>query len=242
MTEMTRGTINSTRPACPDDLVLLSIIPGIAAHIYDDNQSVIWCTDATIDLLKNYASKDEFLGTSISDHEHEIDIPRVQHIHQDVIQYGLPVRCISVGSCGRMVRTFYPIDETQFGHTGTLVFMSVEREDKPKPTTRCTVPTTSKGMAQILSLSPNELRVLHQVARGMPPKSIADHLCWSLATIRKLTRHIHFKLGTTSRDELVEFAQANGLLSFTDADWARVVDGSMTYRREQTHDLKIRPA
>lgn len=62
------------------------------------------------------------------------------------------------------------------------------------------------------SLSPREMQVMQQIAKGVPLTEIGEQLCLSVKTIGSHRSRILAKLGVESNAELVQYAMRHGLV------------------------------
>ena len=65
-----------------------------------------------------------------------------------------------------------------------------------------------EGIAQ---LSPRERQVIQLIGQGLKNQQIAEHLCFSVTTVRHHLTSIYRKLGVSDRLELLVFAHRHGL-------------------------------
>jgi DNA-binding CsgD family transcriptional regulator len=73
--------------------------------------------------------------------------------------------------------------------------------------------SASPASARATSLSPREREIVRLVARGLPNKAIAAILDVSLWTVATHLRRVFYKLGVSSRAEMVARALEEGLLA-----------------------------
>jgi DNA-binding CsgD family transcriptional regulator len=153
-------------------------------------------------------------------------------VHRRVMESGRAESHFRMSLGARVLCTVYPLDEVAFGHRGIFA-VSVDAPMNARLIDDEKIPILpSPNLHDLALLSTRELEVLHYVANAMSTQEIADHVSRASKTIEHHINSIHGKLGTHSRAQLVRFAAERGIHSFSDEEWASIVESSKRVRKE----------
>ncbi len=204
-------------------LQLLESFEISACVLRDEHFTLLWCNEAYARLCKK--SKQELVGTRLSDLVSDECAAEREHAMQKVLDSNQMLTAIQFGSGERQLCAFFPIDEQEFGHRGTLAMI------QPTPSSEALQPRNIDMLLQtpclsnLSNLSTAEMRVLHHIARGLSTKDIANELHRSERTIENHIGSIHNKLNTNSRAQLVKYAVDRGLHGFPADHWEHIITG-----------------
>ncbi len=204
-------------------LQLLENFEISACVLRDEHFTLLWCNEAYARLCKK--PKAELLGTRLRDLVSHESAAEREYAMQKVLDNNQMLTAIQFGSGERQLCVFFPIDEQEFGHRGTLTMI------QPTPSSEALQPRNIDMLLQtpclsnLSNLSTAEMRVLHHIARGLSTKDIASELHRSERTIENHIGSIHNKLNTNSRAQLVKYAVDRGLHGFPADHWEHIITG-----------------
>jgi len=208
------------------------MIPGIVAVVRDEALRVTWCTPSYGKIAGNNSSSEEMTGTTVGDILPTRAAQERMDVHRkvmDTLQVESHYRLIDDS---RVLCTIFPLDEEAFGHRGVLVIVQDAPINARVEGDQVIPVLATPNLVELHSLSNRELEVLYFVATGMSTLEIAERINRANKTVEHHINSIHGKLGTHSRAQLVRFASERGIQSFSDEEWASIVQGARLVRKE----------
>ena len=235
------SSLTSSRMIRPDDLQLVSQIPGIVALARDEDLRIFWHSQSFTANFEGSNGGQDLIGTSL----HDVLTPSAarerEPLHREVIFSGKANSHYRFCHDTRLLCTIFPLDRDAFGHDGTFTIIAEAPTTAQAPDDEKIPVLISPNLFELSVLSTRELEVLHHIAKGLSTNVIAEILSRSSKTVEKQVNSIHSKLKTSSRAELVRYATERGIQSFSDEDWSSIVEGAKVIRRER-RELETRKA
>ncbi len=223
--------LKKTRAIRPDDFELFAQIPEIACIARDDQSRVIWHTPLFYRWPGVMLSDDQIMGTTVEEVIPGAAAQERIKINNRVMETGIFESHYQLSADRRILCSIFPLDTEAFGHKGVFVVLK-ESPYKIESINLSEIPVISTpNLDRLSALSGRELEVLHFVASGMTTHEIAERICRADKTIEHHVNSIHGKLGTHSRAQLVRFASERGIQSFSDEEWASIVQGARLVRK-----------
>jgi len=220
-----------SRAIRPDDFEVITQIPGIAAVARDEELRLFWCSPSCKWVPGEGGAEVVLMGTVVEDVISDDAANERNVVHRRVMETGRAESHFRLSLGARVLCTVFPLDEGLFGHKGIFA-VSVDAPTNTRLIAEGKVPILSTPNLHVLSpLSARELEVLYFVALGMSTMEIAQKICRANKTIEHHVNSIHGKLGTHSRGQLVRFASERGIQSFSEEEWASIVEGSRRIRK-----------
>jgi len=220
-----------SRAIRPDDLPILAQIPGVACVARDEELRLFWCTPAFIRLSGRSETAEELKGTTLAEILPPVAAAERDDVHRWVIEHDQAQSQYAFNADTRVLCTVFPLDSEAFGHRGVLAVLKDAPIDARLGIDREIPVLSTPNLFELNSLSPRELEVLHSIAKGRSTQEIADGIVRAVKTVEHHINAIHGKLGTHSRAQLVRFASERGIQSFSEDEWASIVEGARRVRR-----------
>lgn len=215
-------TIGTPAIATPQDVAILSSVPGIATVVRNDAQRLIACNPAYA--LASGSSVADLLETTPSERLSNPCATERSDLMKSVIKNGSPRDFLQFWDGRAWLCRLIPLDADSYGFHGTLSIVM----QAPIGTTR-----ENSGVVHVLqtanfgtlaALTPAEKRTMYDLAMGRSNNEIAQHRERSVRTIECHVRAIHEKLDTSSRSAIVRDASQRGIQLFSSEQWEAMID------------------
>jgi len=234
-------TIGTPAIATPQDVAILSSVPGIATVVRDDSQRLIACNPAYA--FASGANAADLLGTTPSERLSEACATERSDLIKSVIKNGSPRDFLQFWDGRAWLCRLIPLDTDSYGFQGTLsVVMQAPIGTTRDPSGSIHVLRTA-NFGTLAGLTPAEKRTMYDLAMGRSNNEIAQHRERSVRTIECHVRSIHEKLGTSSRSAIVRDASERGIQLFSSDQWEVMIGAEPTGKPARPSASKIqRPA
>lgn len=213
-----------------EDLVFFDQLMGHAVIIRDESMHICWCNDAYV-RMGSGRTRDEILGSSMSDFMAPIAVKEREEILRSVIETDRPSAHIQFCGDKRLLNVLLPLDSDSFGKRGVLVVIINAPISAPNDIDESVPMLTTPCLNELESLSARELEVFYYIATGLSNSEIAELLFRAVKTVENHVAAIHRKLQTSNRSKLVRYGVERGVPAFTIEQWKTLIDGATRVRK-----------